>query len=90
MMEMSIGILYEKTLVFLDKDFCMCTLGLISTAITRLHRDIKRHYSIPQDWIGMESLKQCCMMQDGTLLCSKYGEVAVLKSDLGALSWCLP
>lgn len=45
-MEMSIRVLYEKTLVFLDKEFCMYTLGLILIVITRLYRDIKRYYSI--------------------------------------------
>ena len=82
--EVPLGILHQKTLVFLDKDLWMCTLRINST---RQHSDLKRHYFIPRDWASTESLEQCCMLQDGTLLFPKDGEVAVITSSLGAANW---
>lgn len=82
--EVPLGILPGKRLVFLDKDFWMCTLGLDSTR----HSDaIKRHYFIPRDWISTGSLEQCCMLPDGTFLFPKDGEVAVIASNLGEARW---
>ena len=82
--EVPLGILPEKTLVFLDKDLWMCTLRLNST---RQLNDLKRHYFIPRDWASTESLEQCCLLQDGTFLCPKDGEVAVITSSLAEVSW---
>lgn len=82
--EVPLGILPEKTLVFLDKDLWMCTLRMNST---RQHSDLKRHYFIPRDWASTESLEQCCILQDGTFLFPKDGEVAVITSSLGAANW---
>ena len=82
--EVPLGVLPGKTLVFLDKNLWMCTLKMNST---RQPSDLKRHYFIPRDWASTESLEQCCMLQDGTFLCPKDGEVAVITSSLGAVSW---
>ena len=82
--EVPLGILPEKTLVFLDKDLWVCTLRLNSTSQLN---DLKRHYFIPRDWASTESLEQCCLLQDGTFLCPKDGEVAVIKSSLAEVSW---
>lgn len=85
-LEVPLGILPGNRLVFLDKDFWMCTLGLDS--IRHDNPDaIQRHYFLPRDWISTESLDQCCMLQDGTVLFPKDGEVAVIKSNLGEASW---
>ena len=82
--EVALGILPDKTLVFLDKDLWMCTLRMHST---RQLSNLQRHYFIPRDWAGTESLEQCCLLQDGTFLFPKDGEVAVITSNLGAGSW---
>lgn len=82
--EVPLGILPEKTLVFLDKDLWMCTLKMDST---RRLSDVKRHYFISRDWASTESLEQCCLLQDGTFLCPKDGEVAVITSPLVVTSW---
>ena len=82
--EVPLGILPEKTFVFLDKDLWMCTLRMNSS---RQLSDVKRHYFIPRDWASTESLEQCCLLQDGTFLCPKDGEVAVITSSLGMASW---
>ncbi len=84
MIEVPLGILPEKTLVFLDKDLWMCTLRMNST---RQVGDVKRHYFIPRDWASTESLEQCCLLQDGTFLCPMDGEVAVITSRLGVGNW---
>ena len=82
--EVPLGILPGKRLVFLDKDFWMCTLGLNSV---KYPNAIIRHYFLPRDWISTESLEQCCMLQDGTFLFPKDGEVAVIASRLGEARW---
>lgn len=82
--EVPLGILPGKTLVFLDRDLWMCTLKLDS--ITQPDA-LKRHYFMPRDWASNESLEQCCMLQDGTFLFPKDGEVAVITSNLGEASW---
>ena len=82
--EVPLGILPDKTLVFLDKDLWMCTLRMHSS---RQLSNLQRHYFIPRDWASTESLEQCCLLQDGTLLFPKDGEVAVITSNLEAGSW---
>ena len=82
--EVPLGILPEKTIVFLDKDLWMCTLRM---SPSRQLSDLKRHYFIPRDWASSEGLEQCCLLQDGTFLCPKDGEVAVITSSLGMESW---
>jgi len=82
--EVPLGILPGKKLVFLDKDLWMCTLKLSSS---RQSNAVRRHYFMPRDWVTTDSLKQCCLLQDGTFLCPKDGEVAVIASGLGEASW---
>lgn len=82
--EVPLGVLPGSLLVFLDQDLWICTYRLRS-----VHDDeaIKRHYFIPRDWAGTESLEQCCLLEDGTVLFPRDGEVAVIKSTLGAASF---
>ena len=82
--EVPLGILPGTVLVFLDKDLWMCTLRMNSK---KQLSDLKRHYFMPRDWASTESLDQCCMLQDGTFLFPKDGEVAVITSSLGGTSW---
>ena len=82
--EFPLGILPGKSLVFLDKDLWVCSLGLDSI---RQPHALKRHYFVPRDWASTESLEQCCLLQDGTLLFPKDGEVAVITSNLFEMSW---
>ena len=78
--EVSLGVLPGALLVFLDHDLWMCTYKLGSYDGEAL----KRHYFIPRDWVSVESLELCCMLADGTFLCPKDGEVAVIRNGLGA------
>lgn len=77
--DIPLGILAGSRLAFLDQDLWVCTFRLGS-----IYDDeaLKRHYFIPRDWASTESLEQCCMMEDGTLLCPKDDKVAVIKSSL--------
>ena len=83
--EVPLGILSGGRLVFLDRDLWMCTfkLGTVGNYIEVL----RRHYFIPRNWASTECLKYCCMLGDGTFLCPKDGEVAVITSDLGTACW---
>ena len=83
--EVPLGVLSGGRFVFLDRDLWMCTFKLGSTDDHA--NGLKRHYFIPRDWASTECLKYCCMLEDGTFLCPKDGEVAVITSDLGAVGW---
>lgn len=93
--EKPLNILGEDLLVYLDKSFWVCSCRIIkennnSWPRTELeHQDgaatmTRRHFFLPRDWIDAESLKLCRVMADGTLLCPRKGEVAVIRSDLGS------
>ncbi|KAL1988851.1 hypothetical protein VTN96DRAFT_7735 [Rasamsonia emersonii] len=76
--EIPLGILAGSRLVFLDQDLWVCTFQLGSY----IAGAIRRHYFIPRDWANTEALEQCCMMEDGTLLCPREDRVAVITSSL--------
>ena len=42
-----------------------------------------RHFFLPQDWVSKDVLRLCQVTEDGTFLCPRRGEVAVIKSGLG-------
>ena len=83
--EVPLGVLAAGRFVFLDRDLWMCTFKLGS--VDGDNDALKRHYFIPRDWASTECLNQCCMLEDGTFLCPKDGEVGVITSDLGAGGW---
>ena len=78
--EFSLGVLPGSRLAFLDDDLWVCTYPLVSS--TYGVENLKRHYFIPRDWASSEALEQCCMMEDGTLLCPREDKVAVIRSNL--------
>ncbi len=59
--EIPLGIISEKRLVFLDNDLWMCTFELGS-----LHgsNTMTRHFFLPFDWASTEASAQCCLLQD--------------------------
>jgi WD40 repeat protein/pimeloyl-ACP methyl ester carboxylesterase len=79
--EIPLGILSGSRLTFLDQDLWFCTFRLKST---HDHDDeaLQRHYFVPRDWTSTESVEQCCMMEDGSLLCPRDGRVAVIRCNL--------
>lgn len=94
--EKPLDILGEDLLVYLDKSFWVCSYRInnknndssVGTEHQReYHEDatkIRRHFFLPRDWVDAESLKLCRVMADGTFLCPRKGEVAVVRSDLGS------
>jgi WD40 repeat protein/pimeloyl-ACP methyl ester carboxylesterase len=78
--EFSLGVLAGSRLAFLDEDLWVCTYRLGSSI--NVEENLQRHYFIPRDWASSEGLEQCCMMEDGTLLCPREDKVAVIRSNL--------
>ena len=78
--EIPLGVLTGSRLAFLDQDLWFCTFKLRSTDEPKAA--LQRHYFIPREWTNTESVEQCCMMENGNLLCPKDDEVAVMKFDL--------
>lgn len=91
--EKPLNILGEDLLVYLDKSFWVCSCRINNNnnnsrlGTEQEHEDAttsRRHFFLPRDWVDAESLKLCRIMADGTLLCPRKGEVAVVRSDLGS------
>ncbi|KAI4209636.1 MAG: hypothetical protein LQ351_007436 [Letrouitia transgressa] len=75
--EVPLGILSGSRLAFLNRDLWFCTFKLKSAH--KYEELYQQHYFIPRDWTSTEGLEQCCMMEDGSLLCPRNDEVAVIK-----------
>ena len=43
-----------------------------------------RHFFLPRDWVNTQSLALCTVLNDGTFLCPRKGEIAVIRSGLGS------
>ena len=74
-----LAILGNNNLVFLDLSFWVCTWRLGTTS-----GKAQRHFFLPRDWLNTEILGLCKVLDDGTLLCPRKGEIAVIKSTLGS------
>ena len=86
-----LAFLSRDRLVFLDHNFWLCSWRLPLPYKTTTRRpsgsgtldggttEIKRHYFFPGDWISPDSVALCTVMIDGTVLCPRKGEVAVVK-----------
>jgi WD40 repeat protein len=68
----------EHVLAFLDHEYWVCTYALADGRQGR----VKRHHFLPRDWINMDWLELAVMRPDGTLLCPRNGEVAVVANGL--------
>ncbi|MCJ1386504.1 hypothetical protein MMC17_009630, partial [Xylographa soralifera] len=69
----------ENTLVFLDREFWVCTWSFSDSGI---ESRVRRHFFLPQDWLNMECLELAIIRSDGTLVCPKNGEVALVWNGL--------
>ena len=74
----------EPVLAFLDRDYWVCTYALGDGGVDGRGRadKIRRHHFLPRDWINMEWLELAVMRPDGTLLCPRNGEVAIIANGL--------
>ena len=89
--EIPLTFLSRDRLVFLDHNFWLCSWRLPLPSKNTVRRpsgsgtldggtaEIKRHYFFPGDWISPASVALCTVMTDGTVLCPRKGDVAVVK-----------
>ncbi len=68
----------ESILAFLSRDFWVCTYTIGEGRAGR----VKRHFFVPRDWLVMDMLELAVMRSDGTFLCPRNGEVAIVKNAL--------
>ena len=45
---------------------------------------VTRHFFLPRDWVDANTLALCTVLDDGTFLCPRKGEIAVIRSGLGS------
>ena len=77
--EIPLGMLPLKGLVFLDKDYWMCSFNAMSR---NRNEKIVRHFFLPRDWLNSDCLRLCKLLPNGLIMIPKNGEVAVLTSAL--------
>lgn len=79
--ERPLDVIGQDRLVFLDDSFrvCSCSIRQAGGPSALVH-----HFFLPRDWVNDESLDLCQVLGDGTFLCPRRGEVAVIRSDLGS------
>lgn len=83
--EQPLNILGEDLLVYVDKSFWICSWPMsLRTGIGEQRSAPTRHFFLPRDWVNAESLRLCRVLADGTVLCPRKGEVAVVRSGLGS------
>lgn len=77
--ELILGVLPGSRIVYLDRDLWVCSTRIGSKSADK---ELVRHYFIPRDWSSVDSLDKCTLLPDGTILCPRDGDVAIIKSDL--------
>ncbi|KAL8818633.1 MAG: hypothetical protein Q9223_002770 [Gallowayella weberi] len=68
---------FQDQVVFLDHQFWLCTW-----AIEPVYSKHKRHFFLPKDWLSPTALRLMTLSPQGTLLCPRNGEVAIVRSGL--------
>ncbi|MCJ1392169.1 hypothetical protein MMC18_005036 [Xylographa bjoerkii] len=68
-----------NTLVFLDREFWVCTWTFTDSGIGSR---VRRYFFLPRDWHNMECLELAVIRRDGTLVCPRNGEVALVWNGL--------
>jgi WD40 repeat protein len=68
---------WKDQLVFLDHQYCFSTWN--SNAGGDF---IRRHFFLPKDWLSPGVLDLCIINGQGTILCPKNGEVAIIRSGI--------
>ena len=81
--EIPLGILPKQRLIFLDKDYWMCSWRLGANLTTE---KVQRYYFLPKDWLNVECLGLSALLADGRFLIPNNGELAVIKST-GVSHW---
>lgn len=68
----------DHVLAFIDHGFWVCTYTINESDPGR----VKRHFFLPRDWLNLDWLELAIMRADGTLLCPRNGEVAVVENGV--------
>jgi WD40 repeat protein len=68
---------WKDQLVFLDHQYCFSTWD-----VTARGDFIRRHFFLPKDWLSPGMLDLCTINEQGTILCPKNGEVAIIRSGI--------
>ncbi|TLD26571.1 hypothetical protein PspLS_05202 [Pyricularia sp. CBS 133598] len=66
------------SLAFLDREFWLCTWSLDDYG----GLEIRRHFFLPRDWINMSCLRMAKVTEDGSFVCPRNGELAVVSNGL--------
>ena len=81
--QLPLGVLSGDRFVFLNYESWVCSWQLGSRDESRA---LKYYFFLPRDWLSAECLELCRLMEDGTLLIPRHGDVASIQSDL-SVQW---
>jgi WD40 repeat protein/pimeloyl-ACP methyl ester carboxylesterase len=68
---------FEGRIVYLDHDHRLCTWDLSLD-----EHGLTRHYALPRDWLGINSLELAVINAHGTLFCPRNGIVAIVRNGI--------
>ena len=68
---------YGNKVVFLNRQYWICTWD-IGAAVNTL----KQHFFLPRDWLAPSTLSLALMNSKGSFLCTKNGEVAIVRNGI--------
>lgn len=75
--EISLGLLPKQRIIFLDHDYWICSWRFGANPAME---KVQKYYSMPRDWVNLESLKLCALLADGRFVIPKNGELGVIRS----------
>ena len=68
---------FQDQVVFVDHQFWLCTWSM-----EPVYSKHKRHFFLPKDWLSPMALRLIVLNAQGTLMCPRNGEVAIVRSGL--------
>ncbi|KAG8530798.1 uncharacterized protein KY384_004155 [Bacidia gigantensis] len=68
---------FHDQVVFIDHQFWLCTW-----AMEQVYSKHKRHFFLPKDWLSPTALRLIVLNAQGTLMCPRNGEIAIVRSGL--------
>lgn len=68
---------FQDQVAFIDHQFWLCTW-----AMEPVYSKHKRHFFLPKDWLSPTALRMITLNAQGTLMCPRNGEVAIVRSGL--------
>ncbi|KAK7534407.1 hypothetical protein IWX49DRAFT_638774 [Phyllosticta citricarpa] len=77
-----LGFMSGSRLAYLDSDLWLCTFRLEPHSFGIDLDPLRRYFFIPRGWTSIKDLEHCALMRDGSLLCPKNGQVAVIRGGL--------